>query len=35
LRRGDAQPDHAMVLHLAITMALTLEEVDEMLRMPG
>jgi transcriptional regulator with XRE-family HTH domain len=32
LCRGDARPGYAIVLRLAIAMALTLEETDEMLR---
>jgi hypothetical protein len=35
LCRGDARPGYTIVLRLAIAMALTLEEVDEMLRVAG
>jgi transcriptional regulator with XRE-family HTH domain len=33
--RGDARPGYTIVLRLAIAMALTLEETDELLRMAG
>ena len=35
LCRGDARPGYTIVLRLAIAMALTLEEVDELLRVAG
>jgi transcriptional regulator with XRE-family HTH domain len=35
LCRGDARPGYTIVIRLAIAMALTLEETDEMLRVAG